>query len=251
MPIRRINFTGRKRLTSADVEITLNKEQPLSFEVVKLSFQRHNLPEDAKICVEAYRQSSWMRFPLGTIGQPSYAGIKPLSEFNSPEGILFRVKVTSSIHPVGQLLAEIDRIRPETPEGERESLLPVRPDDNLEHEIFRVDFDDGPVLLINGRLSSWKEISIGAGFVALAYPNVLRTILTRILRIEKHTDTMDEDWRSQWLRFARSHPGIGEVPNSDDESDVEQWIEQVLDAFCKRNQIRNKFSLHWNDGGDS
>ena len=71
MPVRRINFTGRKRLTAADVEIRLHDDAtPLSFEVSKLSLKRHNLAEEAFVCVEAYRQSSWMRFPLGTVGQP-------------------------------------------------------------------------------------------------------------------------------------------------------------------------------------
>ena len=161
------------------------------------------------------------------------------------------MKVTSLSNPVGQLLAEIDRIRPETPEGERESLLPVRPDDSLEHEIFRVDFEDGPVLMINGRLSRWKEISTDPVFASLVFPNALRIILTRILLVEKHTDTIDDDWRSQWLRFARNHPSIGEVPTSDDELDAGEWIDQVVDAFCKRHQTHNKFSLHWNDGGNS
>ena len=250
MPIRRINFTGRKRLTSADVEIRLNKDAPFSFEIARLSLQRHNLADDAQIWVEAYRQSSWMRFPLGTVSQPSYTGSKLLSEFNSPEGVLFRVKVTSLSIPVGQLLAEIDRIRPETPEGERESLLPVRPDDSLEHEIFRVDFEDEPVLLINGRLSRWKEISTDPVFVSLVYPNALRIILTKILLVEKHTDTGDEDWRSQWLRFARGLPSIDEIPTTDDTRDLEGWVDQVVDAFCKRHQTHNKFSLHWNDGGN-
>ncbi len=253
MPIRRINFTGRRRLTKEDVEIRLDEDaRPPSFEVTRLSLQRHNLAENAQIWVEAYRQSTYMRFPLGTISQPTYTGSKSLGEFNSPEGILFRVKVTSPSNPAGQLLAEIDKIRPEMPDGERESLLPVRRDDSLEHEVFRVDFEDRPVLLINGRLSGWKEISTEPGFVALAYPNVLRTILTRILLVEEHIDDMDDDdWRSQWLRFARSHPGIGEVPTSTDDSDLEQWIEQVLVAFCKSTQIRNKFSWHWNEGENS
>ena len=242
MPVRRYNYTGRRRLTSEDVEIRLHDyATPLSFEVNKLSLERHNLPGDATVFVEAYRQTSWMRFPLGTVGDLSYTGNMQLGEFESPLGIRFRVKVTSVGDPRGRLLAEWDRIVPETSEVGPESLLPVRPNGDLGQEVFRVAFDDYPVLLINSRLTRWKEISIEPVFTSLVYPSALRTVLTRILLIIKHFDSEDsEDWRSQWLMFAQGLPGVDKIPFDGDEmSDEawEEWIEQAINAFCKRNSI--------------
>lgn len=250
MPIRRFNYTGRRRLTADDVEIKLHDSaEPLSFEITKLSLRRHDLEDSALIYVEAYRQTSWMRFPVGTVAQPHYAGLKALSEFDSPYGILFRVKVTSA-SPSGLLLAERDHIIPQTTQGPRESLLPVRPDPSLEHEVFRVDFSDSPVLLVNGKLTRWQEITTDPVFASLAYPNVLRTILTRILCVEKHTDMEDDDWQSQWLRFARNHPNVGELPQSESQLELEEWVDQAVDAFCKGLQLFSKFSQHWDEGVD-
>ena len=70
-----------------------------------------------------------------------------------PEGIRFRVKVTSVTEPgKGQLLAAVNRnCSSHGLDGGQESLLPVRPDDTLGQEVFRLIFDDGVVLLINDR----------------------------------------------------------------------------------------------------
>ena len=252
MPVRRYNYTGRKRLTSGDVEIKLyDYGSPLSFEVKKLSLERHELPGNAPVFVEAYRQTSWMRFPLGTVGELNYQDYMPLGEFDSPFGIKFRIKVTSAGDPHGRLIAEWDRIVPETSDAGPESLLPVRPDDNLGEEIFKVAFDDYPVLLVNSRLTRWKEISTDPVFTSLVYPSVLRTVLTRILLIMKHFDFEDsEDWRSQWLIFAQSRSGVDKMPFDGDgvaDEDREEWIEQVVTAFCKQNRFYALSSRQLND----
>ena len=127
MPVARINFTGRKRLAASDIGIKLFDALPRPwFEVTNLSLDRHSLPEDSLLSVEAYRQSSWMRFDLGTIAEPVIPKRLTLNEFLSPDGILFRLKVTSSTNPEGRLLAAGDRIRPEFDAPGQISLLPVR-----------------------------------------------------------------------------------------------------------------------------
>ena len=256
MPVRRINYTGRKRLTADDIEIRLQDYgTPPSFEIKKLSLERHNLPGDAPVFVEAYRQTSWMRFPLGTVGELTYPINMQLEGFDSPFDIRFRVKVTSVGDPHARLLAEWDRIVPETADAGPESLLPVRPDENLGEEIFKVAFDDYPVLLVNSRLTRWKEISTDPLFTSLVYPSALRTVLTRILLINRHFDTEDsEDWRSQWLIFAESRLGVGKMPPGGDQltvEDWEDWVEQVVTAFCKQNNIYGLSSRQLNDEGSS
>lgn len=254
MPGRRTNPTGRKRITSADVSIKLRDDlTPPAFEVPTLSLERHNLAEDARVHIEAYRQTQWMRFDFGTAGQIVYPPDLTLSEFGPPQGILFRVKVTAASAPHGQLLAGADRVRPELTEGEAaESLLPVKPDSTLGDEIFRVDFTDQPILLVNDKLGQWKEAAAEPIFVSLVYPSVLREILTRILILDRGTDDDDTDsWRNLWLALARRHPGVGSCP--EDSGDVEgraEWIDSVVSAFCKEKGIYARFSGNRPNGGD-
>lgn len=247
MPIRQINFTGRKRLTSEDVSITLNNEaKPLTFEVSHLVLERHDLPPDALVRVEAYRQTLYAPFDLGTITDFSLPGNLELPDFDYPDGVRFRVKVTAVSEPIeGQLLAEGSGIRPVWANGELESLLTVRPDANLEQEVFRLDFDDAPVLLINERTGQWREVARTPVFVSLVYPVALRTILTHILSDGAPEDAAEgDDWRALWLKFAKTHPGISDPPETPEDS--QDWIEEVVKAFCKRQEIYTNFAKHWN-----
>lgn len=248
MPLRRINFTGRKRLNARDVDIRVhdNTDKP-AFGITKLCLRAYDLPANARVYVEAYRQMSFMRFPCGTVAQPELSACLELTEFDSPEAIRFRVKVTDTEERKGRILAELDGLK----DIRLESLLPVRPSPEMEHEIFRLDFaDDGPTLLINEKLEDWKNVAGAPPFVSLVYPGVLRAILTRILCIEKEYLTIEdmEDWRSQWIRFVQGQPGIAEmIPGTGDENDgdVQDWIEEAVSAFCKHNQIHSSFVRYW------
>lgn len=250
MPIRQINFTGRKRLTSEDVSITLNNEaNPLTFEVSHLALEKYALPPNALVRIEAYRQTLYAPFELGTITDFCLPDNLALSDFDSPDGVRFRVKVTAVSEPIeGQLLAEGSGIRPVWANGEQESLLTVRPDANLEQEVFRLDFDDAPVLLINERTGQWREVARAPVFVSLVYPVVLRTILTRILNDGVPEDIEEgDDWRALWLRFAKSHPGVSDPPGPSE--DNQDWLEEAVKVFCKRQEIYTNFARHWNSEG--
>ena len=248
MPTRRIHFTGRKRLTSQDVKISLHNEAvPLAFQIAHLSLQRHGLPGDALVRVEAYRQSTYMSFELGTVADLRLLGRLALTEFNTPDAIRFRVKVTSVAEASdGQLLAVGDRIRPEWADGGQESLLPVRPS-NLGQEVFRLNLEDEPELLINDKIGQWRALSRDEHFVALVYPNVLRTILTRIVPDDLPDPEEGDDWRSLWIRFAKTHPGISDPPDDEDGDNLSagDWIEEVVAAFCERNRIYDTFARRW------
>lgn len=255
MPARRIHFTGRRRLTSQDVGINLRNEAvPLAFEIAHLSLQRHGLPGDALVRVEAYRQSTYMPFDLGTVADLRLPSRMALTEFNTPDAIRFRVKITSVAEATdGQLLAVGDRIRPAWVDGGQESLLPVRPA-SLDQEVFRLDMEDEPVLLINDKIDRWRDVSRDEHFVTLVYPTVLRRILTHIVPDNMPDLEESDDWRFMWLRFAKTLPGISEPPvddEGDDDLSVDDWIEAVVTAFCKRNRIYETFARRWDSEGDS
>src|SRR5262245_34387626 len=112
MSIRRINSTGRKRIVREDIRILVSSDADgiLEFDAT-VDLAPYGLPADARVFVEAYRQTTFMRFEHGTVATPRpHPGTCRLSEFSSREGLLFRVKVTATGDRPGVLLAEGDRI---------------------------------------------------------------------------------------------------------------------------------------------
>ena len=244
MPKAKLHYTSRQRLLRRDVGITLSDSSPLAFQVDKCSLDGYSLPPAARVYIEAYRQMSYMRFPCGIVSDLRMSGPLVLGEFDSPEGIKFRIKVTDPAN--GQLLADLDGIS----DPGKDALLSVKPED-IGEEVFSVDFTDEPLLLISDRIPAWKEMALDPVFASLVYPSVLRLILTRILLVEVDSVDLDDsdDWRSKWLLFAKRHPGTGGLPDDlTNFADVNDWIDGAVSAFAKRNKAYDRFIRNWHSG---
>src|SRR5688572_6879666 len=128
--IRRLNYTGRIKIHRADVLLATRELDGVLVFDADLRLQDYELPADALVFIEAYRQTKWMRFGFGTVAtlQPPPPEQRQLTEFESPEGIRFRVKITQAENE-HILLADADRISLSQPEGDAdtESLLEVVP----------------------------------------------------------------------------------------------------------------------------
>ena len=255
MPIRRFNYTGRKRLRRSDMRITLHEHHgaPHRFDA-DLSVTGYDLPRKAFVFVEAQRQTSWMRFRFGTVANATPQDDLVLTEFDSSEGVLFRVRVTSTDDPKALLLAVANRIRarrPDEVEQNRVPLLPVKADESLGDQVSRVDFSDYPLLLINADVGHWQTVARNPVFASLVYPAALREILTRILYVEEHFDTNDnEDWRSNRLRFAALLPSVPEPPSGSDDESVDDWIDEAVASFCRRFAMMSRFQQYWSEEGE-
>ena len=247
--IRSLNYTKRRRIRRQDVSVRLVevKGRPLRFEA-DLNLAPYKLPPDASVFVEAYRQTVYMRFPFGTAGRVAKPENRDLTDFGGSDAVLFRVKVVDETASKGLLLAEADQIRPLTPEEERQTrigLLRIRSAE-LADQVWRVDFPpDMPVLLINNRVKDRDSLALSDSFISQVYPAVLRQVLTQALVINREgfDPENDEDWRTLWVRFAESLPGMGEAPVEQlDEPDVQtEWIEDSVAAFCKGQDTFTRF----------
>jgi hypothetical protein len=251
--IRRLNYTGRLRIPREDVRIFVIERQdmPAAFKA-DLDLSGYGLPDDAKVYIEAYRQTVWMRFPFGTAAKPAQPDSTELTEFDSPEAILFRVRVTSVEGADGKLLAEADRIRgrnTEERDEDVEPLLPVIPGE-LGAQVWALEIDDRPRLVINKELWDWKAVALAPPFVSLVYPAVFRQILDNILG-DEYFDTDDpDDWRSQWLRFAMLIPGVPEIPEDKTNSDnLRDWASDVVASFCRQQGMLGRFLMFWRPEG--
>ena len=253
MSIRRINFTGRKKLFREDIRILVRPDSDgvLAFDAA-LALEQYDLPRDAHVFVEAYRQTTFMRFWHGTVAapQPPADVSRRLTEFTSADSLLFRVRVTSTNERAGVLLAEADRVPVSDDEEQpdnRIALLPPAPAD-LGQEIWRVDLEGagGPMLLLNARLRDWKAVAASPLFRSLVYPSAMRQVLWHVYKVEGTRDTDDAaDWGSRWLRFAAALPGVGDPPvSSEDDGDWESWITSAVEAFARRHRMLDHYKAN-------
>lgn len=241
---RTFNYTGRKKINRKNVGIRLSQIDGAWIFDAEMRLTDYHFAKNAEVWVEAYRQNLWMQWPWGTISLPKAPADRKLVEFNDPTGVLFRVRV---VHPPGpehhKLLGEADGI-PFVKTGEaddfRRHLLEPVPD-NLDQELWRLDFsDEPPCLLVNKDAKpSWEAMARSPQFFALVYPEVTRRILTRILidSDQWSEDDEDEGWKKDWVQFARMLGGLGAIPASKQER--EDWIQSAVSALARKHQLRS------------
>ncbi len=259
---RTINYTGRKTIYQEDARVTIQARPGGGYTFdASLDFAEYRLPAEAQVYVEAYRQTTWMRFPWGTVGELKPSVGRVLSEFESPEEILFRVKVVCDA-PHGQLIAEADRIRPRDPgddDADRLPLLPVKPED-LGEEAWKVEIEAPTTrLLINSSFGDVHAVALSPEFRSLVYPAALRTILQQALCVRGTDGDLPsagepDEWQSKWIRFCQHLPGIGAGTDPFDLDDVDErqrWIDEAVRAFCRRQRLKEFFPALCSGGQQS
>jgi len=240
---KRINHTNRKKIGADRVSISIT-ENGAKFEA-NLNLVGLGLPNDAPVYVEPYFKHSYMRFPFGTVQEPTPPSYLDLSEVDAGGGVLFRVKVVEEQGEVGKLLALANRISPTTPEDNdddsKESLLHVREKD-LGEEIWKLERDSGDrlELVINNKIpGASNQIRHSPIFQALILPQVLRETLLEVL--ERCGEDEDEPgaWETKWLRFGEILAG-DPPPANNEEEDWERWVNDAVEAFSKQHRLCTK-----------
>lgn len=214
----------------------------------------YRFPRNAEVWVEAHRQNLWMQFPWGSVSAIRPPLNRRLTEFDVPDGILFRVRV---VQPPGQehhkLLGEADGIpfvKVGESTAERRPLLEPVPD-ALDQLLWKLDTEsDPPRLLVNKDAQpTWKEMARSPYFTALVYPEVLRQLLSYTLLIDLWVE-VDEDtgWEADWIRFARNVGGLPAPPPAADREGRQGWIDEAVSAFARRHQLKLTWDLNFEEG---
>src|SRR5208283_4700947 len=237
---RTFNYTGRRSIVRKDVSVTVRADGKAWAFDADLKLAHYKFSYNAEIWVEAHRQNLWMQWTWGTISALRVPANRLLTEFDVPDGVLFRVRV---VLPPGQeshkLVGEVDGIQPvkagEADDRRRHLLVPVP--DALDQELWRLNLEEEPPeLLVNKDAKpSWKELARSPHFIALVYPEVLRRILWKILVDNKWSEENKEsDWESDWIRFARNLGGLPQLPLPGQNQERDGWINEAVEAFARR-----------------
>lgn len=237
--LRKLNFTERVKIPRGSVRIALRRdgEDVLVFDP-QVSFDGVAVTATARVFIEAYYRTSFMRFDCGSVEAFTPPADRRLTDIDGTGVVRFRVKIVDDhriMAVADDVVASIDR--PET--AGRVPLLPVNFTGTLGQQAWRVAFEpNGPVLELNNRIDAIKEIAKhDAMFFALVYPAAVREVLAQILLVEQHDPHQDGDeWWSLWLRWAARY--ASPLPLADD---APFWIEEVISAFCSEQKIVDRW----------
>jgi hypothetical protein len=241
MPVKRLNFTNRSKLTREQANIIIHPGSPATFEAV---LDLSHLPEpagSAAIFVEAYHRTTRMRFAFGTVANltpPSPLELR-LTEFSDWRDVSFRVKVTDLTGSPGRIIAWANNIRPKGPDDDKQNDLVRWKDAELDGRLWDMEFDEhGPVVLVEKSVG-YAAVGQDARFIAIAYPEILRRTLDHVLLYEKMPLEDNESWFAPWYKsYLRGKLGLPPAP--EDIADVEQrrdWIEQAVAVFGRQFKV--------------
>ena len=228
-----INHTGRRKILRSELQINMKVSEDSTPEFdVDFSLKRDNLPDDATIYIEAYKNNTIQRFHFGTVGHIVKPENRKLDQIDLSAPTLFRIRIVDETGHHGRLVASADQIRPDSDEDiQKNSLLPVK-STPLEELTWKVEIESGvkPVLCINSRIPDAKgQLASNPRFQSLILPAALRQILMFYLW---NDDTDDDDpIAGQWLLFAEQL--LNERPHENDPLLLMQWIDDVVSEFSK------------------
>lgn len=246
--IRKFNYTGRKKLKRQRVDISVADERPYKSFTATLDLKGLGLSDDAKVYIEPYYKSSFMRFHFGTVANPHTPENTILTDIPSTSIIRFRVKVVDETTKLGRIIRVADKIKPKNLEesGNRMSILHIDWDKDLDQQIFRITFPDNdyPRLEINKRIENAKElVKSDPIFRSLVFPVAVRQVAERIALTWEEFDEEDSSWQSTWLKFIKDvlHVNVEVEFEENNEDEISHWVEEIVAAFCRKNKFRTKF----------
>ena len=247
--IKTYNYTGRKKLPQNTIRIRIEGDMFTA----EWSLDEYGMPDDAAVYVEAFKAGATdvIRFPYGTLGTPDPEASGRKLDGLVGEGLGFNFKVVDENEKIGRLLGLVENIKPvgeEDDEAGQQSILPVNPTD-LGDQLWKLSFQNNrPWLDVNNRVPDIMQIvKEDRQFFSLVYPAVVREILIRVLIIEDYNDPdgSPDDWRVQWLKWGiHWHPDQERPAEGDLKSVYEDWliwVDQVVNAFCQKHSVRDKY----------
>jgi hypothetical protein len=246
--IKRVNFTGRRRIPRERVQIEIEAGPP---PVVSGTFHLADLdfPESAAVVLEAMCAGSPIvdRIECGEVGRLRPPRHRRLDRLGGRQ-VFFTLKVVDRSERYGRILGLAENVRPAGVERDGrplEGILPIEVAE-LGQQVWRLEFREHHVfLLLNGDVPDIaRRVRSDAALYALILPEALRHVLGRALAEGGDLeDEHDDRWPALWLRFGRGLHPDGEPPPVGQErrDEWEGWIEEVVQAFCERHAIKDAY----------
>ena len=255
--IKRVNFTGRRRIPRSRIDIEIYDGQPRTFDAA-IDLDEIALPPQAAVFLEAMCAGSNAveRFEFGEVQDIRPPANRELTEIEG-RNVFFTLKVVDRTERFGRILGIAENIRPEragkdTVAG-RQGILPIEAVD-LGAELWKLDFRENHVcLLVNEKIPDMRDrVRSDPLFYAAVYPAVVRQVLAHAIREDAEPDEEDDRWPVMWLQFGRSlHPARQESPRSNEDPEtIDEWVDEVVRVFCEKHALRDKYAAAVKNLGD-
>lgn len=243
--IRKYNYTGRQKISRDCIKVRQSITAGIRQFEAALDIKNLGFPDEARIYIEAYFKSSFMRFSFGTVGRVIHPSKTQLTDIPITDRVLYRIKIVDESSLNGLILGYADGLTSTVGDstGNKIPLLPVDFNE-LGHRVWKLEFrDEGPVLAVNteSRIEKIREIvKSDSKFMSLVYPEVVRQIAMQIVKGDTFDDQEgSQDWQMQWLKYFKNALGVSESPTRIDDLQMEIWCDEVVDAFCRKKTIIN------------
>ena len=232
----RFNYTGRMNIRHTDFRLevvefasplTINLSLPVGLQ------DRFASHKDAKLVLEAYKQSEAQRLDVGLLSD--YKPNRPLvlNHFEDGDHVLYRIKIVDPFSK--RILGMAAKIRPvggkEKPK-DRESLLPAQfatDKDRMGGQIWKLRFDmDHPTVLLDKARVAGFDFVKEPRFRLLALPQVLKEILLYAFVVKAGSLLA---WKADWKNFVEAVLGVDNCPADDDINDDNrgEYMDQAID----------------------
>ncbi len=245
--IKRINSLGRKRIPSSQVVIAVSDGDPRRFSA-SIDLPENDWPGDAIVVMEAMCAGSpnVKRIDCGTVNRLNVPQDDPLVGITG-KNVFFSLKVIDRSEKIGRLLGVAENLRPlqtgKQTESGRRGILPVEAKP-LGQRLWQLEFREQDVfLLVNQDVPGLSDRMRSDPMIySLVYPEVIRRVLFNAIEENVDLDEDDDRWQTLWLKFGRNlHPARENPPSAQEAEEAEEWIEQVVDGFCQRHGLRDRF----------
>jgi hypothetical protein len=248
--IRKFNYTNRKKISSDSITIILNPDKKGKYFEVQFALDNHEFPDHAKVYIEAYYKTNYMRFAFGNVSNISSPVSTALSDFINTDLIYFRVKIVDETAINGRILALASGIEPKNLEQEqksRMSILKVNYDADLGQRLYHLELDeieDLPILEINKRLENGSVLVTSDIFISTIYTSVIKELASEIVNDDAVWQEDDDCWQGYWITYFKSILGVTSVypKKTDDDELKKEWIDEIVNSFCNKYRVRSRFS---------
>jgi hypothetical protein len=236
------NPTGLKELPAKlfTVRLASSSKGARSFWLEKFDCEASGLPNGVEISCVAHAGNAEEYFQLGTVDAPDFSA-NVIHELPTDRPLKFRFLFCKPGEP--KLLAFADNVRAaDESDALGESLIDIEPTD-LNGPTWKLELpppttgSDRPVLLVERQLFPTAQAAANDMWVGvLVMPEVMR----QVCRVVADNAGSLEDggtWVGEWEDYFE---GLGVPPLAEDSDQVAKnnWIEDVVAAFCAKASVR-------------
>ena len=246
--LRTINYTGRSKITRDEVRITIvdHPGSEPSFDA-EFAFSKR-FPEDSAVYVEAYHKETLQRFSFGTVGNITRPDDRRLTAVDLTGTTLFRVRVVDESGDIGRLLGSAEALRPEGSDDDdnSDSLMTLKtgPLGSLPWRVEARNDGSKPCLIINNQIpDALNRAKSDPGFYSLILPGALQQVLYQLVLSEPDEEDIEAcEQRNRWIEMATKLES--DPPDTTDAEELSSWVERVVEAFCRREDMTNALVTH-------